>query len=193
MREDLYELRANWDNGDGDEKRGRIQDALYRGTLKKLYIEILKFQANVIKYLSNNRAFRLGSDMVKWDDWDLKGIQTKEVDFCKVYDIRKDINAEKDVEKLLAHHREQSKDLSSISNIMSCLLELKEKEQAYGEFVALLNWLSSFDPSKFYNSGRDKVRAGTGEWLLSGNSTFDDWKTARNSFIWLNGKGARAF
>jgi hypothetical protein len=33
------------------------------------------------------------------------------------------------------------------------------------------------------------VRADTGDWLLNGNTDFEDWETFPNSFAWLNGKG----
>ncbi|TVY80393.1 hypothetical protein LSUE1_G004399 [Lachnellula suecica] len=186
MREDLYDQRSQSNSSDKD--CDSIQNMLYRGTLKKLYIEILKFQANIIRHLSKNGASRLALDMIKWNDWDLSGVQTKEADFCKVYEIWKDSNAEKSFQSLLAHHREQVENLSSISYFTASLLDAIRNEQADKERTSLLQWLSSIDSSKLYNSGLDRVRAGTGEWLLTGNPTFEKWKVARNSFIWLNGK-----
>jgi hypothetical protein len=189
MRESVYEQRAKCNNSDEEQTLSEESDALYRATLKDLYIEILKFQANVIKHMSKNGAFRLGLDMIKWQNWESSDIQTKEADLCKLYDLRKDLNAERDFEKILAYHREEIENLSSISYNTSSLLYAIQEQQADRKRTELLNWLSSVDSSKLYNSGLDKIRTGTGEWLLTGNKIFEQWKLSPNSFIWLNGKG----
>jgi hypothetical protein len=72
---------------------------------------------------------------------------------------------------------------------VSGLRKAIEDEQKDSKRKELLNWLTSIDPSKNYNSARDKHESCTGDWLVKGNKDFEHWKTAPNSLLWLNGKG----
>jgi hypothetical protein len=58
---------------------------MYRDTLKALYVQILKFQASSICFLSKNGPFQLGLDMIRWDDWEssLRDVQKKRMHFAR--------------------------------------------------------------------------------------------------------------
>ncbi|KAE8454432.1 hypothetical protein EG329_000054 [Mollisiaceae sp. DMI_Dod_QoI] len=189
MRQDLYE-RYQSKGGNSNGKSLSSSDMPYRDTLKKLYIQILKFQATSICYLSKNGAFRLGLDVVKWNDWDsaLGDVQTRENAFLQIQDIWKDVKYQEDCETIFRLHQEKMNVLSSMSGDMSGLRHAIEKAQEDTKRTELLKWLSSVDPSKSYNVGLTKVRFGTGNWLLDENLNFEHWKTLPNSFMWLNGK-----
>jgi hypothetical protein len=132
--------------------------------------------------------------MIKWDNWDssLNDVQKKEDAFCQVYDIWKDTRDQEDSEALFARHQEKINIMISISGDVSGLRNAIEEAQRDTKRTDLLNWLSTIDPSKFYNLGLDKLRADTGEWLLNGNQDFEKWQSCPNSFAWLNGKGSPA-
>jgi hypothetical protein len=191
MRENLYNRRYESQSSEDDRKTFLASHMMYRDTLKKLYIQILRFQASSVCYLSKNSAFRLGLDIVKWDNWDssLNDIQKREDAFRQVYDIWKDMRDQEDCEALFAAHQAKMNVMISIRGDISGLRSAIENAQGDTKRADLLNWLSSIDPSESYNVGLDKVRAGTGDWLLNGNTDFEDWETSPNSFAWLNGKG----
>jgi N-terminal domain of NWD NACHT-NTPase len=191
MRERLYERRYGSKYSEEDQKTFMPSHLAYRDTLKALYVQILKFQASSVCYLSKTGAFQLGSDLIKWDNWDssLNGIQQREDAFYQVYSIWKDIRDQEDCERLYARHQENINVMVSISGDVSGLCNAIEKAQRDTQRTRLLNWLSTINPSKFYNLGLDKLRADTGEWLLNGNLDFEKWQTSPNSFAWLNGKG----
>jgi hypothetical protein len=164
---------------------------MYRETLKRLYIQILKFQASSVCYLSKNTAFRLGLDIVKWDNWDssITDVQKREDAFRQVFDVWKDMRDQEDCEAVFARHHAKMNVMISIRGDISGLRSAIEHAQMDTKRTELLNWLSNIDPSESYNTGLDKVRADTGDWLLHGNTDFEDWETSPNSFAWLNGKG----
>ncbi|KAH6952507.1 hypothetical protein BKA56DRAFT_681973 [Ilyonectria sp. MPI-CAGE-AT-0026] len=47
-------------------------------------------------------------------------------------------------------------------------------------------WLSPTDPSTNYNKALIERHPGSGSWLLQ-SAEYSSWKTAQNSFLWLNG------
>ena len=47
-------------------------------------------------------------------------------------------------------------------------------------------WLLPPDPSKNYNKALEQRHKGSGHWFLE-SSAFTEWKTRRNSFLWLHG------
>ncbi|KAE9376195.1 hypothetical protein N431DRAFT_404374 [Stipitochalara longipes BDJ] len=192
MRESLYERRYRSKAGEGDVSLDSDLSShkKYQDTLKNLYIEILKFQASGVCYLSTNTAFRLGRDVVKWDKWDafLGDIKKREDAFCKVYEIWKDTIDQENCEGVYRRHREKMETLGSIScNIVALKKSIEDKQRETSR-TKLLDWLSSIDPSENYNTALLARQAGTGDWLLQGNSDFESWKTGRNSLLWLNGK-----
>lgn len=133
--------------------------------------------------------------MIKSDNWDssLSDVQKREDAFCQVYDIWKDTRDQEDCEALFARHQEKMNVMISISGDVSSLRNAIEEAQRDTKRTDLLNWLSTVDPSKFYNLGLDKLRADTGEWLLNRNPDFEKWQTSPNSFAWLNGKGSPVY
>jgi hypothetical protein len=70
-----------------------------------------------VSYLSKNSAFRLGLDIVKWDDWDssLGDVTQREDAFNQVYGILKDTRDEEDCEALFTRHKEKISAMASIS------------------------------------------------------------------------------
>jgi hypothetical protein len=191
MREYLYKRRYESQSGEDDIKTFLASHMMYRDTLKKLYIQILKFQASSVCYLSKNSAFRLGLDIVKWGNWDssISDVQKREDAFRQVYGVWKDTRYQEDCEAVFARHQEKMNVMISIRGDISGLRSAIKHAQGDTRRTDLPNWLSTIDPSESYNVGLDKVRAGTGEWLLNGNTDFEDWETSPNSFAWLNGKG----
>ena len=100
MRETLYTREC--------ETRSIEERQRYRETLKELYIRILKFQARTIVYFSKNDIFRLGLDILKWDDWTTMAndITKQEETFEKLYRIWKDMEAQDALGGLLKRHQE---------------------------------------------------------------------------------------
>jgi len=47
-------------------------------------------------------------------------------------------------------------------------------------------WLLPTDPSKNYNKALEQRHKGSGLWFLE-SGAFTEWKTRRNSFLWLHG------
>jgi hypothetical protein len=191
MRENLYKRRYESQSGEDDRQTFLASHMTYRDTLKKLYIQILRFQASSVCYLSKNGAFRLSLDIVKWDNWDssLSDVQKREDAFRQVYDVWKDTRDQEDCEAVFARHQAKMNVMISMRDDISGLRNAIVHAQGDTKRTDLLNWLSTIDPSESYNVGLDKVRAGTGDWLLNGNTNFEDWETSPNSFAWLNGKG----
>jgi hypothetical protein len=191
MRENLYKRRYESQSSEDDRKTLLASHMMYRDTLKKLYVQILRFQASSVCYLSKSSAFRLGLDIVKWDNWDssLSDVQKREDAFREVYNVWKDLRDQEDCKAIFARHQAKMNVMISIRGDISGLRNAIEHAQGDTKRTDLLNWLSTIDPSESFNVGLDKVRAGTGDWLLNGNSDFEDWETSPNSFAWLNGKG----
>ena len=51
---------------------------------------------------------------------------------------------------------------------------------------SITQWLSPPHPSTNYNEAHDQHHEGTGHWFL-GMETYGEWKTRRNSILWLHG------
>lgn len=51
----------------------------------------------------------------------------------------------------------------------------------------IIRWLSVVDPSSNHHAACNKHQAKTGEWLIH-HSAFEDWKSKKNSLLWLYGK-----
>ncbi|KAF4630221.1 hypothetical protein G7Y89_g7914 [Cudoniella acicularis] len=190
MRESLYERRYGSQEDNKDQEFALSSYKMYQDTLKSLYVEILKFQASSICYLSKNSTSRLGLDVVKHDDWDssLNKIQGRENAFCKVYEILKDTRDQEIREAVFQRHREKIEAMGSISCNIIALQKSVDDKQREAERKELLNWLSSIDPSENHNTALRAHQEGTGDWLLQGNDDFETWKTKPNSLLWLNGK-----
>jgi len=191
MREDLYDRRYRSGDHEEHQKLFQASHMMYRDTLKKLYVAILKFEARSIVYYAKNGAYRLGLDMMKFDGWDdiLNGVKTSETAFIQVYESWKDIRGEEESNALVSRHREHMNMMTTISGDVSGLRSAIKDAQRDSKRSGLLKWLSDVDPSEFYNLAIDKRQPHTGEWLLKENADFNSWKDAPNSLLWLNGKG----
>lgn len=191
MREALYDRRYGHKVSDEDRLILQSTHVMYRETLKKLYVQILKFEAGSICYFSKNGGSRLALDMIKWDNWDLalSEIRTREDAFCNVYEIWKDQRDQEEQEALFMRHKENLDVMKSISGNVSGLRTAIELAQRNKERSRLLDWLSDIDPSENFNAAWDKHEALTGNWLLRDKKDFQRWKTIPGSFMWLNGKG----
>jgi hypothetical protein len=100
MRENLYSRQY--------QSNSTSEQQYYRDTLRELYTRILKFQATSTNYFSKRNIFRVGLDMVKWDDWDsmCQDITEQEFAFQGVYEIWKDMISQKESEALFKRHLE---------------------------------------------------------------------------------------
>jgi hypothetical protein len=183
MRENLYTRWLRKDLGGN-----HVQDHIrYRDTLKAIYLEVLKFQATAICYLSKNDIFKLGLDMVKWDDWgsSLSDIKGKESAFNEMYSIWKDIIQDSRYQAEIETHERWHMEIINTAKMMAtdfkAMKDVVSTEYANAKRMKLLEWLSSadVDPSKNFNNANDKRNADTGEWLLSESEEFKCWKTVR--------------
>lgn len=115
--------------------------------------------------MAKNSIHRLGRDIVKGDNWNasLGEIQKRESSFCQVYDIWKNTRDQEICEAVYQQHHKKLKALGSIS-----CKSIKETQKE-GSRIALLEWLSSTDPSENYNSALQTREDGTGDWLLREN------------------------
>ena len=191
MRENLYSRRYETNENAQDRQAFQQSHLKYRDTLKELYVQILKFQASSICYFSKNGAFRLGLDMIQWDNWDsaLGDVQGRETAFCGVYDIWKDTRDQEEYEVLYKRHKENLGALNCIGTDVSGLRKAIVDAQKDGRRIGLLGWLSSVDPSVNFNNVIEKHELDTGNWLVEDNEEFSAWKKAPNSILWLNGPG----
>lgn len=191
MREDLYERRYESKAGDDGDTQALASHIKYWGSLKQLYVQILKFQATSVCYFSKTQALRLGLDAVKWNDWDsaLVDIQEREKAFGQVYDIWRDFRCQEESEVLHARHEENMKNMAVLCRNALGLRKAIEDRQGDKERAKLLDWLSDVDPSVNFNAAIRKREQHTGNWLLKDNEMFENWQTAPNSLLWLNGKG----
>ncbi|KAG4441669.1 hypothetical protein IFR05_002876 [Cadophora sp. M221] len=193
MQENLYFQRweANADNNDRSAFLPSHKG--YRDTLKALYVLVLKYQATSVCYFTKNGGLRILADMVKWHKWEdlLKDVQTQDEAMCRTYDLMGQVKIEEEFEKLENRHGETVDILKSGFSDLAELRKAIEAAQRDADRSALLDWLSSVDPSLNYNNARGKYEQGghgTGDWLIQNNEDFEKWKLATNSLMWLNGK-----
>lgn len=183
------------------QKESMIAHLKYRSEIGGLYREILMFQAKNICYLSGNWTKRFLKDVIKWDGWE-KLIATLEEMNTRLRSLDKHwsgLRQEEQWEWRSAH-------IESMQMSEARMLETKrireaiEKAQRNKDRGLLLDWLRELggkdvNPSLYFNentSARAAVDdtdtgACTGSWILSHDS-FETWKSAGNSFLWLQGK-----
>ncbi|KAF8858160.1 hypothetical protein BDZ45DRAFT_802669 [Acephala macrosclerotiorum] len=191
MREALYAHRYDSQSNSTDQKKFERVHIEYRGTLQEEYSLILKFQAMCVCYSSQGKASRLGSDLVKRDNWDsaLQEIVKQDEAFCKVYDILKDTIQQEEYDALSERYEESSKTMATIAGDMSALNRAIESAQSDQRRRELLKWLSVIDPSENYRNALGKREVDTtGYWLTRNHEGYGGWKEAPNSFLWLHGK-----
>jgi hypothetical protein len=141
MRENLYNRRYESQSSEDDRKTFLASHLMYRDTLKKLFIQILKFQASSVCYLSKSSAFRLGLDIVKWDNWDssISDVQKREDAFRQVYDVWKDLRDQEDCEAIFARHQEKLNVMISIRDDISGLRSAIKRAQGDTKRTNVLN------------------------------------------------------
>jgi hypothetical protein len=146
----------------------------YKNTLKELYTPILKFQATTVYYYSKSSASRIGSDIVKGNDWAklLTDIKAQEKTFLSVNEAWKDQRYNEEYDALYDRHEENVKALKSIAEDLTGLLEAVDATQQDNKRREMLSWLSSVDPSVNYNSARGKHETQISDWLVKQNKKF---------------------
>jgi hypothetical protein len=125
MIENLYSHRYEL-NKTGQDRNDFMSSHLgYREALKGLYTRILKFQAKSFCYYSQHGAFKIGLDIVHWENWDLllAEIEKQEKLFLSVNEFWKDTTYQEEWNALTKRHQESMKSLTSISSDLSGLLD----------------------------------------------------------------------
>ncbi len=188
MWEDLYTRRYESKTVSLEPRQG--SHAEYKGALTALYRSILKYQVTSYCYYARTSAFRLGLDMVKWDDWGalLDEIREEERLFTAVTTVWRDMKYDEECEAMERRHRESIGRWEAVGVDVQGLRKAVEDAQADDKREAILSWLSDVDPSVLYNLARKKHEAGTCEWLLN-ETEFKTWQESPSSLLWLYGKG----
>lgn len=194
MREDLYVRQYEAKARTGNQNAPTLSHQEYKNSLEMLYREILRFQATSYCYYASNDAFRLGLDVVKWDDWEelLGQIHDKERRFAAIEALWRDSKYDGECLEVERRHQEILHQWDEIGTDLSSLRTAVELAQTEKSRQELLSWLSDVDPSEIYNTARDRHGAGTGEWLTRESQEFKSWKESPSSFLWLHGKGTSA-
>ncbi len=192
MREDLYVRRYESKTNDGT--LSQLSHGEYKAALEILYRSILKFQIESYCYFDSYSAFRLGMDIVKWNDWKslLDGIHEQEEAFSQINQLWQDSRYDEECARAEERHQESKRRLDNIGDDVSGLrnaINLAQKEAKRSE---LLSWLSDVDNSERHNINLEMHKEGTSEWLVSDSKEFTSWEVAPRSFLWLNGKGTWA-
>jgi hypothetical protein len=188
MWEDLYVRR--YEDKTGSQESSPVSHAEYKSALEELYRRILAYQIKSYCHYTRNSAFRLGLDMVKWDDWGVDDIREQEGVFTAVSTIWRDMKYDEECEATERRHQESISRWETITLDVQGLRKAVEDAQQNYERQALLDWLSGVDPSTTYNIAREKHESGTGEWLLDSDE-FQAWQQSPCSLLWLHGKGTQ--
>ncbi|OTA04302.1 hypothetical protein A9Z42_0048720 [Trichoderma parareesei] len=194
LREDLYVRQYEAKARDPHQEPPRLSHHVYKDSLESLYREILRFQATSYCYYASNGAFRLGLDMVRWEDWDelLGRIHDREHNFTVVEALWRDMKYDEECSAAERRHQESLHQWTEMRTDLSSLRSAVEHAQSNDSRRQLLTWLCDVDPSEMYNAARDKHAADTGEWLTSKSEEFKAWESSPSSFLWLHGKGVSA-
>jgi hypothetical protein len=167
----------------------------YREVLRALYVEILRFQATSVRFLSKNMFGRVIADTVKWNDWDkmLADIEEQENAIKSTEEQWRDMKYDEECNLNATRHEQRMRGLSAIEEEVSRVRNVIMQAQKDNEREELLKWLSSVDPSTNYNSARRNHAESTSDWLVEKSSDFKKWKSDPNSFLWLHGQGMIAY
>lgn len=190
VRENLYRRRYKEKIDFANKEEFAPSHIVYRDALKSLYVKILSFLMTNICFLSKGTVQRNTSDMIKWTKWDelLADVKSQDVAFKSVEEQWRDVKYQEECELQESRHEERLAALNAakveISRVYQAILQTQNDHKR----VALLEWLSTVDPSANYNTGRDKHEDSTGEWLVK-STEFEDWKLSKSSLLWLHGKG----
>jgi hypothetical protein len=191
MREELYIRRYGLKT---DEVQSFQQSHHgYKNGLKRLYWQILKFQARAYCYFTDGSASRFCFDVVKQNDWDqlIGGIREQEIMFAKLSETWHDIQYENECLEAENRHQETMRLWFTIGTKVSSLERAIQQTQDQKNRVDLLEWLCDIDHTELYNSARHNYTDGTGEWLINREEIFKQWDKSitLKSFLWLHGKG----
>ncbi|KAK5988479.1 Ankyrin repeat domain-containing 50-like protein [Cladobotryum mycophilum] len=188
MREELY-FRRYESKADEEKQSFQQSHCEYKRGLERLYREILKFQATSYCYYANHSAFRLGLDIVKWNDWDamVDSIRQQEMEFARLNEAWRDIQYDEECTAAANRHQETIKLWFSIGADVSGLLQAVRIAQLDNNRASLLDWLCDINHTEIYNGARDRHEPGTGEWLIK-DAEFENWEKNHASFLWLHGK-----
>ncbi|KAL7960365.1 hypothetical protein V8C34DRAFT_276955 [Trichoderma compactum] len=188
MREDLYVRR--YEATIHSRESSQLSHVVYKDSLEMLYRSILRFQATSYCYYAHNAAFRLGLEIVKWDDWSLLlgQIQEQERQFAAVENLWRDMKYDEESSAAERRHQETLHHWGKIGTDLSGLRSAVERAQDESSRRYLLRWLCDVDPSEMYNAARDKHKAGTGDWLTKESEELKAWEASPASLLWLHGK-----
>ncbi|KAI0451705.1 ankyrin repeat-containing domain protein [Xylaria acuta] len=187
MWEDLYVRR--YEAGTSQNKSSLPSHSAYKISLEKLYRQILRFQATSYCYYTEKTAFRLGLDIVKWNEWDklLDEIKDKEREFAATSDNWRDMKYDEACSEADKRHQEAIRRWQTIGTDVSGLREAVEAARAEKTRDELLDWLCKVDHSEMYNAARDKHESGTCKWLVRDSEEFKTWEGSPSSLLWLHG------
>ncbi len=193
MWEDLYARRYET-KAAANQGSFTPSHAEYKRTLEELYRMVLKLQITSYCYYAKPSAFRLGRDMISWDDWVALGrdIREQERVFIAVSAVWRDNKFDEESEAMQRRHQEMSTRWEAIGSDIQGLRRAVEAAQADDTRQKILNWLCDTDPSSSYNIAREKHQNGTGGWLLQSRK-FQTWQQSPGSLLWLHGKGMSSF
>jgi hypothetical protein len=163
-------------------------------SLLKLYVKILLFMADAVRYFDQSKLSRVGKGL----------LQPAEVGIQK--QILEIIREQNNVDSAIQHVKAQlDQDRNVVIDtqfvaLRDLLYAMQTTSQGlYDQMTAiidelqrdqenrLLNWLSSIPHSHYHENVRKGRIAGTGQWLLR-KTAYIDWKgSSQSSMLWLHG------
>jgi hypothetical protein len=78
------------------------------------------------------------------------------------------------------------KNSSAIAQSISDITHQLESQKLDTDREAIIQWLSSTDPSTNHQAACKKAQPGTGKWLLD-HKDFQHWRSTPNSRLWVHG------
>jgi hypothetical protein len=191
IREGLYHRRYERDESSSNGEKSSIPTSAvrYRESLKSLYVAILKFPATFVCFLSQGIGPRFALNTVGWTKWDdlFNDVGDKASKFENIVLQLKDEQYDDECHAKRERYEKLTK-LAAIEEEVARIDKMIDMNRRDGQFIGLLRWLSSVDPSINYNSARESHLPLTGDWLVLRNEEFRKWIHTENSLLWLNGK-----
>lgn len=196
LREETYDMRYTQTESKRVSLISSSSQAVYRSTMKDLYVEILKFEAKVIHFFSNKKGKRLAQEMIMWNDWQtwFEEIIKKREELERVetqYETL--VGEEKWKQKWRRQEEKHNETLRSIDAVTAAIKEVQAviaNANRDSDRQKLIQWLKQPE-EKIPKMERPEPSPSNSEfskWLI-GNPIFDSWETEPNSFLWLCGKG----
>ncbi|KAL6797086.1 ankyrin repeat-containing domain protein [Trichoderma sp. SZMC 28012] len=187
MREDLYYRR--YETRQSDDQSSAVSHVLYKGSLEKLYRQILKFQATCYCYYANDGATRLARDLIGRYNWVglMEQIQRQERQMGAIDRAWSDQQYNEECAAAEKRHKETIHSLMTAGADISSLRRAVEEANAKQDHRDFYRWLCDVDPSDMYNAARNRHEAGTSEWFIEGQA-FESWMNNPRSLLWLHGK-----